>query len=233
MNASSYAQRKHTVETYFDRTALEAWRQLTSDTPVSRIRATVRQGRDRMRNQLLAWLPENMTGLRLLDAGCGTGAFAYEAARRGAEVIGVDVSASLLEIASQRLPSDIPDGMIDFRSGDMLDPEFGDVDVTVAMDSLIHYDTKDIVAALGELARRTSMKIVFTVAPRTPMLTVMHMVGRAFPRGDRAPSIVPVADRDLRRRIADEPLLTEWTLRRSALVNSGFYLSHALELVRR
>ena len=35
--------------------------------------------------------------------------------------------------------------------------------------------------------------ILFTFAPRTPLLAVMHAVGRLFPRGDRAPAIVPVA----------------------------------------
>jgi 2-polyprenyl-3-methyl-5-hydroxy-6-metoxy-1,4-benzoquinol methylase len=39
------------------------------------------------------WLPQDMRGLRLLDAGCGTGALAVEAARRGAEVLAIDVSA--------------------------------------------------------------------------------------------------------------------------------------------
>ncbi len=38
------------LETYFDRTAVEAWARLTSDAPVGRIRATVRAGRDQMRD---------------------------------------------------------------------------------------------------------------------------------------------------------------------------------------
>ena len=42
------------LETYFDRTAVEAWARLTSDAPVGRIRATVRAGRDDMRSTLLS-----------------------------------------------------------------------------------------------------------------------------------------------------------------------------------
>ena len=42
---------------YFDRTAFDAWAAMTSDAPVSRIRATVRAGREEMRNTLLSWLP--------------------------------------------------------------------------------------------------------------------------------------------------------------------------------
>ena len=47
-------ERRGEIETYFDRTAVEAWARLTSDAPVGRIRATVRAGRDRMRATLLS-----------------------------------------------------------------------------------------------------------------------------------------------------------------------------------
>jgi 2-polyprenyl-3-methyl-5-hydroxy-6-metoxy-1,4-benzoquinol methylase len=40
----------------------------------------------------------------VLDAGCGTGRVAIELARRGVEVVGVDVDASMLEVARQRAP---------------------------------------------------------------------------------------------------------------------------------
>ncbi|EHP90533.1 Mg-protoporphyrin IX methyl transferase, partial [Methylorubrum extorquens DSM 13060] len=77
--STPYLTRRSQLETYFDRTAVEAWSRLTSDAPVSKIRATVRAGRDTMRANLLGWLPADLTGLRLLDAGCGTGALAVEA----------------------------------------------------------------------------------------------------------------------------------------------------------
>ena len=61
----------------------------------------------------------------------------------------------------------------------------------------------------------------------------MNAVGRLFPRGDRAPSIVPVAElraapRDRRRAGAGG-----WRIGRSERIASGFYTSQALELVRR
>ena len=99
MAAATYLERRGQIETYFDRTAAETWARLTSDAPVSGIRATVRAGRDRMRATLLSWLPEDLHGRRLLDAGCGTGALSIEAARRGADVVAIDLSPNLVAVA--------------------------------------------------------------------------------------------------------------------------------------
>jgi magnesium-protoporphyrin O-methyltransferase len=61
----------------------------------------------------------------------------------------------------------------------------------------------------------------------------MHFVGRAFPRGDRAPAIEPVAERSLKARIKGDRHLMSWNLGRDRRVSRGFYTSHALELIRK
>jgi len=232
MGAATYDARRGELETYFDRTAVEAWKRLTSDAPVGRIRATVRAGRDSMRGALLSWLPGDMRGLRLLDAGCGTGALAIEAARRGADVVAIDISPTLVGLAQERAPRDLGAGRVTFAVGDMLDPALGRFDHVVAMDSLIHYEGIDIARALAALAARTRRSIAFTIAPRTPALTVMHAVGRLFPRGDRAPAIEPISPKTLARRMKAERDLDGWRMARAHRVTSGFYLSHAVELAR-
>ena len=233
MNAASYLERRVELQTYFDRTAVDAWERLTSDAPVGRIRATVRAGRDEMRNTLLSWLPENLSGARLLDAGCGTGALSIEAARRGAKVVAVDLSPTLVGVAQQRMPSDIDPSTIDFRSGDMLDARLGRFDFVVAMDSLIHYYAADICRIMAGLAARTDAAMLVTFAPKTPVLTVLHAVGRLFPRGDRAPAIEPVASQKLLDLLEREQGLERWTSSRSRRITSGFYTSQALEMVQR
>jgi magnesium-protoporphyrin O-methyltransferase len=231
--SSSYIERRSQIETYFDRTAVEAWARLTSDAPVGRIRATVRAGRDRMRATLLSWLPADLHGKRVLDAGCGTGALAVEAARRGAQVVAIDLSTTLVALARERMPSDLRSGQIEFQCGDMLDPAWGRFDHVVGMDSLIHYRAQDVVRVLANLARRTRTSLLFTFAPKTPALAVMHAVGRLFPRGDRAPAIEPVAEAALNRLLAREPRLSDWQPNRTERIASGFYKSQALELVRK
>jgi len=233
MSDATYAQRRSELKTYFDRTAVEAWTKLTSDAPVSGIRATVRAGRDAMRETLLSWLPDDLRGARILDAGCGTGALAVACALRGAHVVAIDLSPTLVALAQDRAPRDLQGGAISFRSGDMLDAGLGRFDHVVAMDSLIHYQAADIVRVLSGLAARTSSSLLITHAPRTPALTLMHIVGRAFPRSDRAPAIEPVSEIALARGIAAEPALAGWRPARTRRISSAFYKSQALELVAR
>ncbi len=226
MSTASYTQFRGDLETYFDRTAAKAWEQLTSDAPVSGIRATVRAGRTTMRDTLLSWLPADMTGLRLLDAGCGTGALAVAAAERGAQVVAIDVAGSLVQIARDRAPAHLA---IDWRVGDLLDPALGAFDHVVAMDSLIHYPAFDIVAVLQQLAERTRGSIAFTFAPQTPLLMAMLGMGRLFPRGDRSPAILPVRDRLLRTLV--KTALPAARLGRDRRISASFYTSHALEVI--
>ena len=233
--SSRYIERREEIETYFDRTAVQAWERLTSTAPVGRIRATVRAGRDQMRHNLLSWLPHDMRGLRLLDAGCGTGALALEAAARGAEVVAIDLSPTLVQLARERhqsLPVQGRGGSIHFTSGDMLDESLGHFDHVVAMDSLIHYDTPDIVAALERLSLRTRGSLLFTFAPRTPLLAAMHSVGRLFPRSDRSPALTPVAQPKLRQGLAGSIGVGGWREGRSLRVASGFYTSQAWEWIQ-
>lgn len=229
---SSYTTRRGEIETYFDRTAVAAWARLTSDAPVSGIRATVRAGRDEMRAKLLSWLPAEMHGMRLLDAGCGTGALALAAAARGAEVMAVDLSPQLIALARERSASDPAANSITFQSGDMLDTAFGTFDYTVMMDSIIHYDTEDALAALAKISARTTRAISFTFAPRTKLLSLMHGIGKFFPRGDRAPAIAPQREAQLCAAICDRPEFRQLRINRTHRVDSKFYISQALELVK-
>ena len=232
MTSTTYVARRDQLEHYFDRTAVEMWKRMTSDAPLSRVRATVRAGRDAMRETIIGWLPDDLQGARILDAGCGTGALAFELAKRGANVVGVDVSPTLVGLARERAPIRTGWGMATFAVGDMLDSSLGEFDYVVAMDSLIHYEGEDIARIVSTLAARTRSAIVFTVAPRTPALTVMHAVGRFFPRGNRAPSIAPISMPALRRFFERQKQLADWGVGRASRIDRGFYISQAVELAR-
>ena len=232
MQEHSYLEKRSQLQQYFDRTAFDAWAKLTSTAPVSGIRKTVRAGRDEMRNVLLSYLPADLYGQRVLDAGCGTGALAVELAKRGAQVMATDISPTLIDLARERLPTDLGRGSIEFFAGDMLDPALGDFDHVVCMDSMIHYHRRDITKALAGLARRTRQRIAFTFAPKNPFLSTMIAVGRLFPRGDRAPFIEPVAEQTLAKLITHEADLSAWKIDATQKIARGFYVSQAMVLSR-
>lgn len=230
--AGGYAERRAWIANYFDRTASHHWAALTSDAPVGRIRRTVRAGRERMASTLLSWLPDDLQGMRVLDAGCGPGVLSLALARRGAHVVAVDLAESLLDVAKARTKDFAGPGRIEWHAGDMLDATLGTFDYVVAMDSLIHYGAADLERSLAALGARTRGGIVFTFAPRTPALSLMHAVGRLIPRGThRAPAIQPISPGKLFGQLLTRRF-AGWTIGRSERISSGFYTSQALELVR-
>lgn len=229
MTSASYAERREQLTTYFDRTAIEAWKAFATDAPVSRIRETVRRGRAEMRALMLAQLPTDLAGWRVLDAGCGTGAMAWELAARGAEVTAIDLSPESVRYADENAPAG---AVIDWRSGDMLDPTLGTFDAVVAMDSLIHYRMDDAVEAVRALQARTRRRIVMTHAPATGALRAMHAAGQLFPRADRSPAIQPVASTAMRAALDGGRTGERWAVGASRRVSSGFYTSQMLVLHR-
>ena len=64
-------------------------------------------------------LVESLNPRSVLDAGCGTGRVAVELARRGIDVVGVDLDASMLEKARAKQP-DVP-----WVVGDVADADVG------------------------------------------------------------------------------------------------------------
>ncbi len=70
---------------------------------------------------IVSWLVERgvVPGATVLDAGCGTGRYAIELARRGYVVVGVDRSPELIAVAAQSVTD--RHRAVSFRVGDLLD----------------------------------------------------------------------------------------------------------------
>ena len=97
-------------------------------------------------------LAGNVAGRRLLDLGCGEGAYSRELARRGAHVTGIDGSARLVEVASERAAAARLD--IDYHCANASALEGvlpGSFDLIVA--SMIFMNVEDYPGAIGEAYR--------------------------------------------------------------------------------
>jgi len=96
----------------------------------------------------------DIRGLTVLDFGCGTGDNSLLLARRGARVIGVDISASLIELASQRLEVNQLSGTVNLVVGSAHDLPLAteSVDVVFGIAVLHHLNL--------ELAAREVFRVV-------------------------------------------------------------------------
>lgn len=94
-------------------------------------------------------LAGDVRGLRVLDAGCGSGAHAAELVARGAAVTGMDLSAGLVEIARERLGPDVP-----LHVGDLCEPlPFGPGAFDLVVSSLVMHYIADWEPTLREFHR--------------------------------------------------------------------------------
>ena len=99
----TYSQNRDRIAEYFDKTGFRAWEALTTETPVSKIRLKVRASREKMRSRMLLHLPNDLSGKRILDAGCGTGYVAETLIDLNYKnLVGIDYSKDMLEIARSK-----------------------------------------------------------------------------------------------------------------------------------
>lgn len=91
----------------------------------------------------------DVSGRRVLDAGCGSGPLVADLAERGAQVVGFDASPAMVRIAQQRLDPSVPVLVADL--GASLPFGTGEFDDAVA--SLVLHYLEDWSGPLAELRR--------------------------------------------------------------------------------
>ena len=136
------------------------------------------------------------SGGPVLELGVGTGRIAVPIAAAGIEVVGVDLSEGMLEVARER--AELAGVAVDLRHGDMRDPPVdGDFPLVICpFRSLLHMETDtDRRAALRAVSRRLAKghgRFVFDVfAPGADDIAETH--GRWL---EREPGIWERADWD-------------------------------------
>ena len=224
---NTYLAKRARLENYFNEVSSDAWDKLTSNEPVSFVRQLVREGREKMQVAIMEKLPQDLKGMRILDAGCGTGALSRMLDERGAEVVGVDISDKLIDVAKNRSAAN---KNIEYFAGDMKEQSFGNFDYIIAMDSLIHYSPEDTLSSIAEFSKRANNSVLFTVIPSTFVLRTKLRLGKWFPRSERSPEIVPIEFDRLRQL---ELIKSNASLKKIVRIKRFFYVSEAWELAHK
>lgn len=121
----------------------------------------------------------DVSGLRVLDAGCGSGRYTDDLVRRGADAIGFDQSADNIALARERVPG------AEFRVHDLADPLDWLADSSfdrVSMAMALHY-LDDRVAALRELHRVLRPAGALVLSTRHPIDWYLRYGGSYFDTG--------------------------------------------------
>jgi ubiquinone/menaquinone biosynthesis C-methylase UbiE len=95
----------------------------------------------------------DLAGKRVIDIGCGPGAFTRSLARQGAQVIGVDPNEGTIEKARAAAAEEGLDIAFRVGVGESLPEGDGEVDIVVLSNSLHHVPLDSMADALAEAAR--------------------------------------------------------------------------------
>ncbi|MFF3665593.1 class I SAM-dependent methyltransferase [Microtetraspora malaysiensis] len=123
-------------------------------------------------------LAGDVTGRRILDAGCGSGPLFAELRDRGALVTGIDASTGMLEQARRRLGADA-----DLRVADLAGPlPFPDDAFDDVIASLVLHYLEDWGPTLAELRRvlRPGGRLLISVHHPFGITLFQHMAGEKF-----------------------------------------------------
>ena len=134
-------------------------------------------------------------GMKLLDVPTGSGALAAEAARRGASVVGIDISSAMVAQARKRHPG------LDFRVGDVehLPVADGALDAVVCAFGIGHFPYPE--ASVGECLRtlKPGGRIAFSWWDASDKQRIQGLFRDAVAEvGAKPPPVVPAGHSSLR-----------------------------------
>lgn len=140
----------------------------------------------------LDWIQSHapLAGKRVLDVGCGGGILADSMARRGAQVLGIDLASKALKVAQlHALEAQTPN--VEYREvsvEELAGQEAGGFDVVTCMEMLEHVpDPASVVQACGKLVKPGGW-VFFSTINRNPKSFLFAIVGAEYvlsllPRG--------------------------------------------------
>jgi SAM-dependent methyltransferase len=180
-SAAAHDRDHYSYSVYADPAMAEQFDALRFSGPIGTL---IAETQERVLHEFLG----EVRGQRVLDVGTGTGRAALALAARGAEVTGIDASASMLGVARRR--ADTAGLDIAFMTGDAHDLVFaeGSFDASVSLRVLMHAPGWQ--QCIAELCRVTRSRIVVDFPSATSIAAAQPFLRRAArrARGSTAPA---------------------------------------------
>ena len=217
---------KAIVRDYFNTLGFDRWRRIYGeDDDVNRVQKDIRQGHARTIQTVLAWLGADLGGQTICDAGCGVGSLSIPLAKRGATVTASDISEKMVGEARERQQAELGQTENPQFSTSDLEAISGSYDTVVCLDVMIHYPEAEALDMIEHLTGLAKERVIFSFAPKTPLLTVLKKIGEFFP----GPSKATRAYQHREKAISDRLQTLGWTVNRRETIKSQFYYSWVLE----
>jgi len=223
------------VKNYFDTTGFERWNKIYGTTDdVNKVQLDIRNGHQQTVDKVLAWVKDDdLAGVTVCDAGCGTGSLAIPLALKGASVSASDISSSMVGEAERRYNELVANG----AKAPATAPKFeamgledanGRYDMVTCIDVMIHYPKDRVDGMINHLASLSGKKLIISFAPKTLAYLILKRVGELFPGPSKATRAYLHDEGDVEAALA----AAGFRVKRREMTATSFYFSRLLECER-
>jgi magnesium-protoporphyrin O-methyltransferase len=219
---------KTIVREYFNSTGFDRWRRIYGEGDVNKVQRDIRKGHQQTIDTVLSWLQDedDVAGMTLCDAGCGTGSLSIPLAEMGAKVYASDISEKMVGEAKDRA-AHLKDQAPTFAVQD-LESLSGSYHTVICLDVLIHYPQDKAADMIQHLSSLAESRLILSFAPKTCAYTLLKKIGEFFP----GPSKTTRAYLHKESNIVKILEANGWQVQRNAMTKTQFYFSRILEVTK-
>ncbi|MBP5974081.1 magnesium protoporphyrin IX methyltransferase [Brasilonema sp. CT11] len=221
---------KTIVKEYFNSTGFDRWRRIYGDGEVNKVQLDIRTGHQQTVETVLSWLKadNNLAGLSICDAGCGTGSLSIPLAEAGAKVSASDISEKMVGEAKEKASQILANAENPTFAVQDLETISGSYHTVICLDVLIHYPQQKADEMISHLCSSAQSRIILSFAPKTFALSLLKKIGSFFPGASKATRAYLHREADVVKILAKNG----FSIQRQSMTRTRFYFSRLLEATR-
>ncbi|MBW4629466.1 MAG: magnesium protoporphyrin IX methyltransferase [Brasilonema octagenarum HA4186-MV1] len=221
---------KTIVKEYFNSTGFDRWRRIYGDGEVNKVQLDIRTGHQQTVETVLSWLKadNNLAGLSICDAGCGTGSLSIPLAEAGAKVYASDISEKMVGEAKEKASQILANAENPTFAVQDLETISGSYHTVICLDVLIHYPQHKADEMISHLCSSAQSRIILSFAPKTFALSLLKKIGSFFPGASKATRAYLHREADVVKILAKNG----FSVQRQSMTRTRFYFSRLLEATR-